>query len=103
MSVESKVRAVRYLTHLIVFPDEDAFVEQLPFVHDLQFEAANWQHTVFHHNDDAKSLLRDLLQKGECRSESPYPPGGFGSKIVHVYTIEDKERPCGWFGSKQQN
>ena len=97
----NKPNEVRYLTHLIVFPDEDAFVEQLPFVHDLQFEAANWQHTIFHHNDDAKSLIKALITKGECRCTSPYPPGGITAKITHVYTIEDTVRPCGWFGSKE--
>lgn len=101
MSVESKAADIRYLTHMIVFPDEDAFIEQRPFVHDLQFEAQNWQHTIFHHQDEAKSLLRDLLSKGECRCQTPYPPGGFGAKLTHVYTIDNQERPTGWFGATQ--
>lgn len=103
MAVKEKVLAVRYLTHMIVFPDEDAFIEQLPFVHDLQFEARNWQHTVFHHNDDAKSLITDLIKKGECRCETPYPPGGITARLTHIYSIEDNQRPCGWFGSKKLN
>jgi hypothetical protein len=102
MSVESKVNEVRYLTHMIVFPDEDAFIEQLPFVHDLQFEASNWQHTVFHHQDEAKSMISDLLKKGECRCTSPYPPGGISAKLTHIYMIENNQRPTGWFGSKQE-
>lgn len=95
MSIKSKASEVRYLTHMIVFHDGDAMVEQKPFVHDLQFEAGNWQHTIFHHQDDARSLLAELITKGECRCYSTYK----GEKITHVYTIEDKERPCGWFGA----
>lgn len=102
MSVVDKSLEVRYLTHMIVFPDEDAFIEQKPFIHDLQFEAGNWQHTVFHHQDDKKSLLRDLLSKGECRCQTPYPPGGVSAKLTHVYMIEDRERPTGWFGAKKE-
>jgi len=102
MSIESKSAEVRYLTHMIIFPDEDAFIEQKQFVHDLQFEAQNWQHTLFHHQDDAKSLLKDLISKGECRCTSPYPPGGISAKITHLYRVEAEPRPCGWFGSKQQ-
>jgi len=86
---------------MIVFPDEDAFIEQKPFVHDLQFEASNWLHTVFHHQDDAKSLIRDLLKNGECRAYTSYPPAGPTAKLTHVYRIENNERPTGWFGSKQ--
>lgn len=100
MGVENKVDEVRYLTHMVVFPDEDAFIEQLPFVHELQFEAGNWTHTVFHHQENAKELIKDLITKGECRCESPYPPGGISAKITHVYRIENNERPCGWFGGK---
>jgi hypothetical protein len=97
--VKEKVSEVRYLTHMIVFPDGDALVEQLPFVHDLYFEAQNWQHTIFHHNDEAKSLITDLIKKGECRCQTPYPPGGVSAKLDHIYTIENKERPTGWFGA----
>lgn len=92
---------VRYLTHMIVFPDDDAFIEQLPFVHDLDFEAANWQHTIFHHQDNKRELLKDLLRKGECRCESPYPQGGISAKVTHVYRIDNQERPTGWFGAKK--
>jgi hypothetical protein len=99
--VENKVPEVRYLTHMIVFPDDDAFIEQLPFVHDLQFESNNWMHTVFHHQDDARSLIKDLVTRGECRCKTPYPPGGISAKVDHVYKIENEPRQCGWFGSKQ--
>ena len=102
MSVVEKSLEVRYLTHMIVFPDGDAMVEQKPFIHDLQFEAANWEHTLFHHQDNAREQLRTLLQKGEVKCESPYPPDGVSAKITHVYIIEDKERPTGWFGAKKE-
>lgn len=97
MGIKQKAADVRYLTHMIVFPGDDTFIEQLPFVHDLQFEAKNWRHTIFHHQDGAKGLLNELVSKGECRCETNYPHGGV---LTHVYTIEDKPRPCGWFGSK---
>lgn len=96
MGIKEKVFEIRYLTHMMVFPDDDTLIEQLPFLHDIQFEAKNWLHTVFHHQDDARSLISDLLKKGEARCETPYPPGGFGAKITHVYIIEDKERQTGW-------
>jgi hypothetical protein len=101
MSVDAKAEGIRYLTHMIVFPDDDAFIEQMAFVHDLQFEANNWQYTIFHHQDNAKELLKDLLSTGECRTDSPYPPGGFGAKLTHVYRIENDSRPCGWFGAQK--
>ena len=97
MGIKEKSYEIRYLTHMIVFPDGDAFVEQKQFIHDIQFEASNWLHSVFHHQDNAKSLIRDLLKKGECRCHTPY----HGSNLTHVYTIEEKERPTGWFGSSQ--
>lgn len=101
MGISSKSLEVRYLTHMVVFPDGDAFVEQRPFIHDLQFECNNWLLTVFHHQDDARSLLADLVKKGECRCQSPYPPGGITAKVDHVYTIEEKERATGWFGANK--
>ncbi len=101
MAIKEKSPEVRYLTHMIVFPDQDAFIEQRPFVHDLQFEAKNWLHTVFHHQDDARSLLRDLIKKGECRCTTPFPPGGPTARLTHLYLIEDNERPCGWFGTSK--
>ena len=100
MSVAEKKPEVRYLTHMIVFPDEDAFIEQKPFVHDLQFEASNWEHSVFHHQDNPRDLVSTLIKKGEVKVQSPYPPGGITAKLTHIYMIEDKERPTGWFGSK---
>lgn len=101
MSIKEKSLEVRYLTHMIVFPDGDAFVEQSQFIHDLQFEGSNWIHTIFHHQDNAKDLITTLIKRGECRCDSPYPPGGITAKINHIYTIEDKERPTGWFGVKK--
>lgn len=96
MGIESKSPEVRYLTHMIIFPDDDAMVEQLPFVHDLQFEATNWQHTIFHHFDEAKSLIRDLITKGEARTETRYPPGGVTAKLTHIWRIENDQRITGW-------
>ena len=58
---------------------------------------------LFHHQDDARSLLAKLLQSGECRCYSAYPPGGVSAKITHVYQIEEKERQTGWFGTQKTN
>lgn len=101
MGIKEKSLEVRYLTHMILFPDGDAFVEQKEFIHDLQFEAGNWEHTLFHHQDNAKDLVTTLIKKGEVRCESLYPPAGITAKITHVYTIEDKVRATGWFGDKK--
>jgi len=99
--IENKVPEVRYLTHTIIFPDDDAFIEQLPFVHDLEFEAQNWAKTVFHHTDNAKELISDLIRYGEARTQTRYPPAGITAKIVHLYQIENKERQTGWFGTQR--
>ena len=97
----SEETGVRYLTHMIVFPDDDVFIEQFPFVHDLYFEGNNWIHTVFHHQDNPKEMVNDLRKRGEARCQSKYPPAGPTAKIDHIYKIEDKERETGWFGTKK--
>lgn len=99
--MHEKEYKVRYLTHMIVFPDDDTFIEQTPFVHDLYFEGANWVHSIFHHQDNPKEMVNELRKKGSVRCETKYPPAGPTAKVTHIYSIEDQERKTGWFGSKQ--
>ena len=101
MGIEEKSPEIRYLTHMIVFPDEDAFIEQKPFVHDLQFELSNWQHLPPFNNPsvDFADCSRELLKKGEYVFTTRYPPGGITAKLTHRLIIEERERKTGWFGT----
>jgi hypothetical protein len=100
MSVKNKTHDVRYLTHMIVFPDDDAFIEQKPFIHDLQFECDNWEHLPPFNTPgvNGKELIKTLLKKGEAKFQTPYPHGG---NLDHVLSIDDHQRVCGWFGSNK--
>jgi len=93
---------IRYLTHMIVFPDGDAFVEQKPFVHDLMFELKNWQHLPPFNGPSVNfsECSKRLLSKGEYKFETPTDK--FGT-ITHVMRIEDEQRPCGFFGKRKIN
>lgn len=97
MGIKEKSSEIRYLTHMIVFPDGDTLIEQKQFIHDLQFEGRNWLVSVFHHQNNPRIRVEELINKGETRCESKYPAGGY---IKHIYTIEEKERPTGWLVNK---
>ena len=104
MGIKEKSYEIRYLTHMIVFPDEDTLVTQKEFIHDLQFELGNWKHQSPFNNPsiDFADCSKALLSKGEYKFQTPYPPAGFGAKITHWLMIENNPRACGWFGSKDQ-
>lgn len=89
MAIRDKTDGLRYLAIMYEFADGETFIQQKEFIHSLQFEAKNWMHTVFHDQDDAKSLVDLLITKGECRCESQTPFG----KMVRWYRILDKPIP----------
>lgn len=105
MGIISKDFDIRYFTHMIIFPDEDCFIEQKPFIHDLQFELANLRHdAMFIALDIPFSEIADeLLKKGEFVWETRYPPGGTKARLTHRLIIESKERKCGWQGLPSKN
>lgn len=73
---------VRYFTYWVIFPgDNEAWVDQTPFVHDLQFQLKK---TAFN-----PSQCRDLLHKGETQwSDS--------NGVKHRVVIEETQRPKVW-------
>lgn len=101
MGIQEKSYEIRYLTHMIVFPDEDTLVEQKEFIHDLNFELSNWKHLPPFNNPsvDFKECSKKLLKNGEYKFETPYPAGG---NIVHWIMIDKEPRKCGWFGSENK-
>lgn len=100
MGIVEKSPEIRYLTHMIVFADGDAFVEQKAFIHDLMFELKNWQHLPPFNSPevDFKECSKRLLSKGEYKFVTPTDKFG---PITHVVRIEEETRPCGWFGNEK--
>jgi hypothetical protein len=89
MGVKNKTYYVRYFTYYINFPkDNDEWVDQVPFIHDLQFELKN---TTF--GKDPK-LCRDILTYGECRWTD-------NNGIIHRVKIEEQAKPRRW-GTKRE-
>ncbi len=75
---------VRYFTYYLIFPgDNDFWVDQSPFVHDLQFEL---KQTTFR---GAPDIYRDLLTKGEAKWKDH-------NGVTHRVVIEDVQRPRKW-------
>ena len=101
MGILEKSYEVRYLTHMIVFPDGDALVEQKPFIHELDFELNNWQYLPPFNGPDVNfsDCARSLKQKGEYKFITKTPRYG---DLTHVIQIEDKERQTGWFGTPKE-
>lgn len=83
MGVKDKVLEVRYWTYYLIFPDGDEWVQQEPFVHDLQFELQN---SVFEMEPSKK---RDLLVHGETHWKDH-------NGIVHRVRIENEAKPRRW-------
>ena len=75
---------VRYFTYYLIFPgDKEMWVDQTPFVHELQFQLQNtaWRH-------DHKKV-RDLLHKGETHWKDH-------NGVEHRVVIESTKRPTNW-------
>lgn len=86
---EKTLGKVRYFTYYLIWPGEvDFWVDQTPFIHDLQFELKN---TSFG-KDPAKA--RDLLTKGETKWKDH-------NGVTHRVVIEDVERPRKWGTDKK--
>jgi len=86
MGIKEKSLEVRYFTYWLIFPGdkkEDYWVDQVPFIHDLQFELKNSRWA----KDPNK--CRDLLMKGETHWKDQ-------NGVEHRVVIEDKERPRKW-------
>jgi len=85
MGIQShKPGTVRYFTYFVIFPgDNDYWVDQTPFVHDLQFQLKQtaWR------NDPQK--CSDLLKKGETTWKD-------NNGVTHRVVIEEKQRPRKW-------
>lgn len=88
---EKTIGKVRYFTYYLIFPgDKDVWIDQSPFVHDLQFQLkqTRW------HND--KNKCDDLLKKGETSWKDH-------NGVLHRVVIEDIERPKRWGTKKTWN
>lgn len=75
---------VRYWTYYLIFPgDKDVWVDQTPFVHDIQFEIKNtrWK------NDPGK--VRDILTKGETKWTDH-------NGVTHRVVVESTPRARKW-------
>lgn len=85
MGIQEKILGkVRYFTYFLYFPgDKDVWVDQSPFIHDLQFQLGQtrWR------ND--KNICNDLLKKGETNWKD-------SNGVRHRVVIEDIERPRKW-------
>lgn len=80
--LEHKPGTVRYFTYWVIFPgDNEAWVDQTPFVHNLQFQLKK---TAF---DQAQ--CRDLLLKGETQWKD-------NNGVTHRVVIEETKRPKVW-------
>lgn len=81
---EKTLGKVRYFTYYLIFPgDNDYWVDQSPFVHDLQFQLkqTRWG------RDPIK--CDELLKKGETKWKDQ-------NGVTHRVVIEDIKRPKKW-------
>lgn len=82
--VKSKEFHPRFFTYFVEFPDGETWVDQLPFIHDLQFELRNTRWWTHH-----PEVARDILVKGEGRWTDR-------NSVKHTVKVEDKKRPRIW-------
>ena len=79
---------VRYFTYFLIFPgDNDVWVDQTPFVHDLHFELSRTRWAK------DKNKMNDLLKKGETQWKDH-------NGVTHRVVIETIERPRRWGNRK---
>lgn len=84
---------VRFFTYFLIWPGgNDYWVNQTPFVHDLEWEL---QQSQFKHNPD---IVRDLLQKGETVFLVEHPEG----TVTHRIVIESIKRETIWGMSEEE-
>lgn len=84
---------VRYFTYYLVWPDgSEPWVDQVPFVHDLQWEL---KHMRFMKDPliDKDKCAWDLLYNGECRWTDK-------NDVTHRIVIDEKERKRNWGTNK---
>lgn len=76
---------VRYFTYYLIFPgDEDVWVDQSPFVNELQFELKNTRWRI-----NSPDVYRDLLHRGEATWKDH-------NGVTHRVVIEAVQRPRRW-------
>ena len=87
MGIKTKTYYTRYLTYYLEFPgdrQDQYWVKQIPFIHDIQFEMRNWKGV----NADPKAV-RDLLRSGETHWRDH-------NGVTHRLCIEEQARPERW-------
>jgi hypothetical protein len=90
MGIKQKSPEVRYWTYYMHFPGEmdDPWIDQTPFIHDLQFELKN---TTFGKDPE---LARNILLKGECQWKDH-------NGVTHRVVVDDTIRVRKW-GKRQR-
>lgn len=89
MAVKNKtVGEIRYFTYWIRFPDGEEWVDQVPFVHELDFEL---RQSVFDLDPIKKN---DLLTKGETHWKDK-------NSVEHLVRVENVERKRNWGPKKR--
>lgn len=81
---EKTLGKVRYFTYYLHFPgDKDVWMQQSPFIHDLQFQLkqTRWRNDAI--------ACNNLLKKGEHVWKDK-------NGVTHRVVIEDVERPKRW-------
>lgn len=82
---------VRYFTHYLYFPhDNDVWIDQEPFIHDLIFEFKRTQWAKF------PNIIREFLTNGEISYEEVVMVGKHKFKVRHRYVIDDVKREKKW-------
>jgi hypothetical protein len=85
MGIKNKTYDTRYFTYYLTFPGEenDPWIDQVPFIHELQFELRN---TTFGKVPD---LARSILLTGECEWKDH-------NGVKHRVVVEEEARPKNW-------
>ena len=86
--VKEKSDKVRYFTYYLIWPDgSEPWVDQVPFIHDLQFEL---KQTRFAKDPTLPSTIQgDLLRSGEARWKDR-------NGVEHLVRIEETVRNRRW-------
>lgn len=90
MAVQDKVYDTRYFTYYLEFPDGEVWVDQTPFVHELQWELEqliNRQHKI--ERFEWKTRADDLARKGETRWTDQ-------NGVKHIVLVENTKRNRRW-------
>lgn len=78
------VGEIRFYTMYFEFPDGDTWCDQIPFVHDLNFDLNNRPF-----NKGSMETKRDLLVKGEAQWRDP-------NGVIITCKIDNIKKPKVW-------